>query len=1184
MADPYSLGPHRLPRGATHEERVARNRERLFRALSLGTTVAFVGAGCSAPLGYPRWSDIAGALIRETLRALRRHPSEPKNKSALASLDSYEGRLADGEELRPVELMFILGVCQSAARQLAARDPSANDFVGDYFRRAFQPRPEPAAPAVNPYHALLELPIKRFVTTNYDEEIERALEHVRGIPRADFGIDPSSAGRASDAPPPKSFTQTEESYEQLVLFALAKIEEMKNTVFHCHGRYDKSESIVASEEDYQKWYLLDREGAPAFRQTIELLLTSNPILFVGYGLQDEDLLQPLRLLAALDARQREASSLFALMSEKPGGGSEAEEEYLRVRYGVQVVPYEGPSSSSAEARGRALAEELRQLKRASLEWRESWLEKPFIRKVRVDARPPKPYQHYSLRHAGEMILGRAGVEKQLDHIESEIASGARVVAVVGRGGTGKSWHAMRLVERLTSRPGSFAGFFFWSSYYADDALTGFDRLLEYLEDSGGRTPGDRLERIRHCLESGRYLIVLDGIERLLRETGRPEIGSPVSAQVKALLELIASERSRSAVVLTSRLLPELYESKPGGEHVKIFSLKRMQTRDICQVAPFRHFAAREVGALCSLLEGHTYALVLAAGYLGQRRPPREAGEAMRDLQHRLAKTPPDRRVTRMIREAVEALDDGEGPLAREFLRHLAVFMSPVTTPAARHCYRAAVEAQHRNRGSNSRPAELEDLIDRLVSRHLLFRVENEVAEKAWTVHPTVRSFIFEPELVAPNDPLPNFTLAGFTSGTAVLHPGSRESCDRIKDLFDRLVRASEEAFAARRQPESVALCRSAFSVVRSRMEAITASRWCHYDEYARFGYHLIDLARKISSPGRWRHIDPPHLSLVEHPEAPLYADELAWLYNDLGLILCAEGNVADMYGLWEQGLEISRAIEMGEEPGQHVVQSLLHQNYTFIEVGRLDIARVYLDDTKKANSYLGDEDLAARIVGYRGQIEHLQGDLHKAEENYRDAIDRFEQMGRNPRAESIFCRHLGDLMIEKEDCDQARERIRKCRALADAAGYRDLVAYARLSKGRLHRKAEALKDALREYQAVQQLAEKIGIRRLEATAFCELARLALDLGDAENARQQALSALLLANELGLGLRKTDGLVALGLATVKTGKTNLGKEYLWQALRLAEDQRYWLRAHEVERELEKLGEPPQWTPASRRGMM
>ncbi|NIR27842.1 MAG: hypothetical protein GWN84_00585, partial [Gammaproteobacteria bacterium] len=81
------------------------------------------------------------------------------------------------------------------------------------------------------------------------------------------------------------------------------------------------------------------------------------------------------------------------------------------------------------------------------------------------------------------------------------------------------------------------------------------------------------------------------------------------------------------------------------------------------------------------------------------------------------------------------------------------------------------------------------------------------------------------------------------------------------------------------------------------MEAITASRWTTYDKYAQYHYRLIDLARRISPPDLWRYVDPPSLAAVEHPGAPLYADELAWVYNDLGLILCAEGHMPDTYGV-----------------------------------------------------------------------------------------------------------------------------------------------------------------------------------------------------------------------------------------------------------------------------------------------
>jgi len=67
-------------------------------------------------------------------------------------------------------------------------------------------------------------------------------------------------------------------------------------------------------------YLADHDGdGPAFRQTVDLLLNSNPILFVGYGLGDEDLLRPLRHFQAACPDERLSRPLFALMQKNDNG-------------------------------------------------------------------------------------------------------------------------------------------------------------------------------------------------------------------------------------------------------------------------------------------------------------------------------------------------------------------------------------------------------------------------------------------------------------------------------------------------------------------------------------------------------------------------------------------------------------------------------------------------------------------------------------------------------------------------------------------------------------------------------------------------------------------------------------------------------------------------------------------------
>lgn len=92
---------------------------------------------------------------------------------------------------------------------------------------------------------------------------------------------------------------------------------------------------------------------------------------------------------------------------------------------------------------------------------------------------------------------------------------------------------------------------------------------------------------------------------------------------------------------------------------------------------------------------------------------------------------------------------------------------------------------------------------------------------------------------------------------------------------------------------------------------------------------------------------------------------------------------------------------------------------------------------------------------------------------------------------------------------------------------------------------------------------------MESEVLPELSRLALTLGDGEVARQHALDSLDIANELGLGLRKTYSLIVLGLARINVGQRDLGIAYLQQAMRSADQQEYWLRMGAAEEDLCRL---------------
>jgi hypothetical protein len=1172
-AQKLGLDPH-----ATREQRIKRNREMLYRVLNLHTTVAFVGAGCSVPLGYPTWKTFAEKAVAHSSEVLQAMPQNDAVNADIQRLKRFQMQLASGVF---ESLPFILGACQ---RILLSYKKETDYF--DFLRLTFEPPKSPCS-SPNPFYSLLRLPIKRFITSNYDSEIEKALSHKRRIAPAEFDMNFNRVR----ARPCRSFTQKD--FEQLALFAMARVDDADNLVFHCHGHYEDADSMVVTESDYQRWYLADStESSEAFRQTIALIFSSNPILFVGYGLSggDDDLLRFLRMLVAVAPEQKHSRSLFALLPEEREGEDEDHHEALYDRYAVKVIPYASPNLQN---RGQDLCNALSLLHDEWIDWWDGLLQKPRMRKVQIDKQVPAPYHHYPMFGKKRLSFGGQRFQQMLDELQEDAETGKKVIGIIGPGGTGKSWCAQKLMERVQNPRSGFQGYFFWSSYYSNDALTGLDRALNYL-DRDHKIPGPRLTRFVECLRRGRYFIVFDGIERLLRETDNPQEGRGFNPIASELMKLIGDSKSQSTVVITSRLWPEeLNASKPTKlvkeysstedfsssnlrPGVKMAHIVRFTVSDVEAIEPFSWLKEKqEISALCSLLDGHVYCLTLAAEML-RRTGKQQAQTRLKKIRRALSDTLPDRRTSRMIREAMADIDADWQGMASRMLERLAVFMSPVGKQTLDICYESALATM------TDLPAALKDknrLIEALISSNLLHQVINSREEEkpsAYTLHPIVAGYIFQRLHKSSSDALPDFTLPGFTAGTAIVDPGASEGVEIVTDIFDRLENSADRARKEGKELEAISLCRSAFGVVRSRMSSNTVPRWTTYDAYIQIVIRLADLAKNVS-PRVWDYAERTDVRAVEDPQGPLYADELAWIYNEIGLTSYGEGAMLNALAVWEQGYEINKVIDSYQEGGNYLFQSQCNLGAGFIHYGRLDIAQRYLHDAEQTNYRLQDQDHAGRIVGYQGLVQHLSGDFKQADRLYEKALKMLKKAGGNPRAESIFLRHLGDLKIELGEQDTAKLLIQSSRSIAEANRYPDLVAYARMAYGHWYRAQKDFPAALHEYKAALQEARLKGIRRLESEALSELSRLALDMGDAQIARQRAIEALRIANECVLGLRQTHGLVVLGKATIQAGQRDLGVAYLKHAKMLADRQRYWMRGSEAEEELQKVGESSQENP-------
>lgn len=1133
-----------LRSNATHEERLAHASDALSRDLARRSVVAFVGAGCSAALGYPNWREFVAATLDAALILPGADPT------SAARMRRLRQRLGSVERLPGPDLAFLVG---QGVRRLRG-EPSAYEA---FLRQQFGNPGRARQPDADPLAALIRLPISRFITTNYDCEIEHSLVQARRRPC--------------------SFTPDSCFHEQLAIFPFARMPHVEDMVFHCHGRFDLPDSIIATEHDYRARYHDNSYGeperaragtavqpSPAYQQTLNLLLGSNSVLIVGYGLGDDDLLRPLRMFEGIDRSARPPRDLFVLLEERSPGADADRHEHLYERYGLIALPFTAHDNLSREERGCALAQRIERI-HADLEtWREGWRRKPLFRRVEVNSSPPTPYVHHGLDLPEEIGAERV-VSRVAEILRMLSLPATRVIGLVGQGGAGKSWHALRLIEALQRHESGWDGVVFWSSYYANDALSAVDRILAYADRDG---PPDvaRFSRLAQVLAKRRLVIVIDGFERLMRPCGvDPEVGEAQGEPTRRLLSLFLGTEPpcKSKLVITSRLWPaELLEAERNQRAIRQ-RVGGLRTADLVDVPSFETLSEEDRSALCALLDGHAYALALAAAYLADKHDGSPA-ERLRNLMSHLANAQPELRLSQMIRLAVK----DAGDLAKALLERLSAFMSPIDATVLEVCYasaRAAIAADA--------PAQpLDDVVRELRRSRLIFAIRDDQRRQRpaeYVVHPTVRGSAFD-EGKLQRASHPSFSLPGFTTGTAPVHPGSPRSVEVMRDVFARLAARFEQESSGDQPEKATSAARAMFGLVRSRMEANSAARWIRYDEYIWFGMRVINACRR-ASPGSWSAREVHEAVKVEHPNAPLHADEIGWLYNDLGLALCGEGDMQDTYALWEQGYQMSRLIEGDSPVPQRTVQSQLHLAHTFLDLGQLDVASDWLTRTGATNHLLGDPDYGARILGYRGLVEHLRGNRSEARDCYVRAIRQLHR-GSNGRAECFFRMHFAALLLGSANgLQDAEEQVATALALAEAGMMPDLLARAHLTRGSLHRAQGQAKEATRAFSLALLRSREMGNRRLEVDVLSEQSRLALELGDGAVARRRAMASIGMANHLSLGLRVTHSLVILGLATLKTGPRDLAIAYLRHARRLGHSQQYWLRTHEAERWLQELGE-------------
>lgn len=218
-----------------------------------------------------------------------------------------------------------------------------------------------------PLQALIrDLRINRMLTLNYDLEIEREFRRwyrssgaesrgklSGGDPRSEFeilcdfripmeedrpegGAQQDGEGRGADdrellrelgqsvvhtdgiRRSLRSVSMNDSNIGDLVNFALHP-RSYEAQVFHLHGRCDKPQDMVMTERDYQRTYLKPGAQQHTFDEALSTIFAGNEVLFVGVGMDEADMMRPLRQFVSQERRSDMAKQpVYALMEHSVG--------------------------------------------------------------------------------------------------------------------------------------------------------------------------------------------------------------------------------------------------------------------------------------------------------------------------------------------------------------------------------------------------------------------------------------------------------------------------------------------------------------------------------------------------------------------------------------------------------------------------------------------------------------------------------------------------------------------------------------------------------------------------------------------------------------------------------------------------------------------------------------------------
>lgn len=302
----------------------------------------------------------------------------------------------------------------------------------------------------------------------------------------------------------------------------------------------------------------------------------------------------------------------------------------------------------------------------------------------------------------------------------------------------------------------------------------------------------------------------------------------------------------------------------------------------------------------------------------------------------------------------------------------------------------------------------------------------------------------------------------------------------------------------------------------------------------------------------------------------LYRDEIVWLYNEAGLTCLVQGNLTDAVALLRQAIEFNRGIDGREDIGRQHNRISLNLAIVQIERGRLTAARQRLARIRDAEAPRGGR-VHMLAKGYLGLIDHLTGNVDRAQRQYDAAIDWCREDD-DVRGAAVFLNHKARLVAVR-DPEQALLLLREARQFADTGGHEDVRRHIVLSEIRIQMlmresarpSAEVAMLRLRE---VEDYADLMGAPSLACETLHLRARILLENGEASTAGKLLARAMAIARRNAMSLRLNSAMTTYALSLLHRARPLPAERLLYASLEMAKRSRYNSEIARVLRELER----------------